>query len=45
MILYMGVVIYAPALTLEALTGISKIAAILSIGSFQSIYIYIDYNK
>lgn len=34
MILYMGVVLYAPAIALEALTGINKIAAILGIGKY-----------
>lgn len=32
MTLYMGIVLYAPALALEALTGISKPTAILSVG-------------
>ena len=32
MILYMGIVVYAPALALEALTGISQTTAILSVG-------------
>lgn len=34
MTLYMGIVVYAPALALEALTGITKETAILSIGKF-----------
>jgi len=34
MTLYMGIVVYAPALALEALTGITKETAILSIGNF-----------
>lgn len=32
MTLYIGVVIYAPALALEALTGISRLTAVLSTG-------------
>lgn len=32
MVLYNGIVLYAPALALEALTGISQLAAILSVG-------------
>lgn len=38
MVLYMGIVLYAPALALEALTGISKIAAILSVGIVCTFY-------
>lgn len=32
MVLYMGIVLYAPALALEAVTDISKVNAILIIG-------------
>lgn len=32
MTLYMGIVLYAPALALEALTGISTLFAILGVG-------------
>lgn len=35
MILYMGIVLYAPALALEAVTGITKVGAILSIGELR----------
>lgn len=35
MILYMGIVLYAPALTLEAITNISKMNAILIIGMYH----------
>lgn len=35
MTLYMGIVLYAPALALEALTGISKTVDILVIGEFS----------
>ncbi|XP_057657298.1 putative sodium-dependent multivitamin transporter isoform X2 [Diorhabda carinulata] len=38
MTLYMGVVLYAPALVLEALTGITKITAILSVGVVCTFY-------
>ncbi|XP_045471086.1 putative sodium-dependent multivitamin transporter [Harmonia axyridis] len=32
MVLYMGIVLYAPAIALEALTGINRVSAILSVG-------------
>lgn len=35
MILYMGIVLYAPAIALEALTGISNVTAIFVIGIFK----------
>lgn len=38
MILYMGIVLYAPALALEAVTGMSKTFAILLIGFVCSFY-------
>ncbi|CAH1113731.1 unnamed protein product [Psylliodes chrysocephalus] len=38
MTLYMGIVLYAPALVLEALTGISKVTAILSVGIVCTFY-------
>lgn len=44
MTLYMGIVLYAPALALEALTGISKPTAILSVGkSFSGLALYINF--
>lgn len=36
MILYMGIVLYAPALTLEAITNISKENSILIIGKYST---------
>ncbi|XP_036334226.1 putative sodium-dependent multivitamin transporter [Rhagoletis pomonella] len=38
MILYMGIVLYAPALALEAVTGVSKTTAILVIGLLCTFY-------
>lgn len=38
MILYQGIVLYAPALALEALTGISQVTAILSVGIVCTFY-------
>nr|XP_022913671.1 putative sodium-dependent multivitamin transporter isoform X1 [Onthophagus taurus]XP_022913672.1 putative sodium-dependent multivitamin transporter isoform X1 [Onthophagus taurus]XP_022913673.1 putative sodium-dependent multivitamin transporter isoform X1 [Onthophagus taurus] len=38
MILYMSIVLYAPALTLEALTGITRHTAILSVGLVCTFY-------
>ncbi|XP_011185449.1 putative sodium-dependent multivitamin transporter [Zeugodacus cucurbitae] len=38
MILYMGIVLYAPALALEAVTGVNKVTAILVIGLICTFY-------
>jgi solute carrier family 5 (sodium-coupled monocarboxylate transporter), member 8/12 len=38
MILYMGIVLYAPAIALETVTGIDKTVAILLIGIVCSFY-------
>lgn len=41
MILYMGIVLYAPALALEAVTGISKTNSVLIIGKQKNIFFII----
>ncbi|KDR21691.1 putative sodium-dependent multivitamin transporter isoform X1 [Zootermopsis nevadensis] len=38
MVLYMGIVVYAPALALEAVTGLSKTLSVLSIGLVCTFY-------
>lgn len=38
MVLYMGIVLYAPAIALEALTGINRTLAILSVGIVCTFY-------
>ena len=38
MILYMGIVLYAPALALEAVTGLPKTIAVVSIGLVCTFY-------
>lgn len=38
MILYMGVALYAPALTLEVVSGMSRVWAILSVGLVCTFY-------
>ncbi|CAL8142976.1 unnamed protein product [Orchesella dallaii] len=38
MILYMGIVLYAPSIALSAVTGLSKIGAILSVGIVCTFY-------
>lgn len=38
MILYMGIVLYAPSLALSAVTGLNKVGAILSVGFVCTFY-------
>uniref|UniRef100_A0A1Y1K5Y0 Sodium-dependent multivitamin transporter n=1 Tax=Photinus pyralis TaxID=7054 RepID=A0A1Y1K5Y0_PHOPY len=38
MVLYMGIVLYAPSMTLEALTGISTVTAIIAVGLVCTFY-------
>jgi sodium-coupled monocarboxylate transporter 8/12 len=38
MVLYMGIVLYAPALALNAVTGINKIVSIISVGLVCTFY-------
>lgn len=38
MTLYMGIVLYAPALALEAVTGLSRWGAIVSVGAVCTLY-------
>lgn len=45
MILYMGIVVYAPALALEAVTGINQVGAILVIGIVCTFYAFMGGMK
>lgn len=38
MVLYMGIVVYAPSLALSAVTGLNKVGAILAIGLVCTFY-------